>query len=234
MERNVTPAPDSRDMGGIPRRPPVFPVRLPSNPQPHPMNFVRFCFALACLSVFSACNSSSAFYRFTHHQKKTARAACPSEPAVVASPPPANAPAAEPFSPPIMVGTPSVTAVETPVTTTPEIAVAPEVATPPMPVAVAVTVAAPEPGLRATRSGQQVTLEWTLPVVEDGYKAIEIMRNNTDSAKGRGRVRAVRASVTELDDTVENASERYWYWLKLTAADGVVTNLGPIEAVQAR
>lgn len=108
----------------------------------------------------------------------------------------------------------------------------------PVPIAPPVTVVSPpvtapslEPGIRAVRTGANVLLTWTLPLATDGYRGIEIMRNDRDTPSGRNRVRAVRASVTELEDTLPDPGARYWYWIKLTATDGAISNLGPTEAV---
>lgn len=174
------------------------------------MKLVRLSLILSSLLVLSACCSWEELRQFH---------AWPAKP--VAAPQDRPAPAAQPMTP-APAPEPAVTAPMS----------APAVATPVAPVMVETPAPAAEPALRATRSGAQVTLAWTLPVREDGYRAIEIMRNNSDSPKGRTRVKAVRSSVTRLDDTVESASERYWYWLKLTAPDNTVTNLGPVEAVE--
>ena len=87
------------------------------------------------------------------------------------------------------------------------------------------------PTFQALRSGASVRLSWTLPEISDGYRAIEILRDSDPNPAGRGRIRAVRASVTQLDDNLPDPSAEYWYWLKLTAPDGSVTNLGPFAAV---
>lgn len=112
----------------------------------------------------------------------------------------------------------------------------------PAPAPVTVTVVAPvatpaqaEPAafkapLVARRSGATVHLEWILPPSATGYRAIEIMRNSQVQPTGRGRVRAVRAETTSLEDTVPDAAASYWYWLKLTHVDGTVQNLGPFAA----
>ncbi len=104
---------------------------------------------------------------------------------------------------------------------------APVVVAPPLPPAPAV------PNFQALRTGATVRLSWTLPESADGYRAIEILRDSDPNPSGRGRVRAVRASVTQLEDTLPNSSADYWYWLKLTAPDGSVANFGPFEATPA-
>ena len=75
-------------------------------------------------------------------------------------------------------------------------------------------------------------MSWTLPPSDVGYKGIEIMRNDRDQAQGRSRVRAVRSTVTNLEDTVPDASAEYWYWIKLTGQDGQVQNIGPVHATK--
>ncbi len=56
------------------------------------------------------------------------------------------------------------------------------------------------------------------------------MRNDRSSPDGRTRVRAVRAQVTSLEDNVPDAAANYWYWLKLTDANGRLQNIGPVAA----
>lgn len=90
--------------------------------------------------------------------------------------------------------------------------------------------AAPAEPLSAVRNGAVVRVSWTLPPSDAGYRAIEIMRNDRSSADGRTRVRAVRAQVTSLEDTVPDPAANYWYWLKLTDADGRLQNIGPVAA----
>lgn len=95
-------------------------------------------------------------------------------------------------------------------------------------------IEAPKPDeaapLATARGGATVKLAWLLPVSDVGYKAIEIMRNDRAEAPGRARVRAVRATVTSLEDTVPDAAADYWYWLKLTREDGQIRNIGPVAA----
>lgn len=191
------------------------------------MKHVRFVFALTSLAALNGCNS---IYLTNSEYGKARRAALKQQPAAEATPeaPVVTAPV-EPVAPaPVVVEAAPVMPPPAPV---------PVVIEPAPPVAVAVVpapVALSEPGLRATRSGLAVKLDWKLPEVEGGYRSIEIMRNTSAVAQGRGRVRAVRASLTELEDTVPLAGERYWYWLKLTAADGRVSNMGPVEAAEVR
>lgn len=150
----------------------------------------------------------------------------------------ASQPAAEPLAEPapVVVAPPAAPAplaevVILPVAQ-PEPAPAPvriEVATPAL-AAVEPAPVSPAPGLVATRSGEVVTVRWTLPESPSGLRAIEIYRNSHETTSGRSRVRAVRASVTELHDTVPDAGADYWYWLKVTHVDGSVQNYGPSAA----
>jgi acyl carrier protein phosphodiesterase len=88
-----------------------------------------------------------------------------------------------------------------------------------------------EPGtLKALRKGGLVRVYWALPVSANGYRAIEIMRNTQEQAAGRARIRALRASITEIEDTVPDIQANYWYWLKVTHADGTIQNIGPISS----
>ena len=136
----------------------------------------------------------------------------PVAPAPVVPPPPPPAPiaVAKPTPPPAPV------------------VVAP-VVKPAAPVAAAPTADKP---VVATRAGDVVQVSWALPESDVGFKAIEIMRNERSEAQGRGRVRAVRSTVTTIEDTVPDANANYWYWIKLTRNDGQVQNLGPVAALK--
>ena len=132
--------------------------------------------------------------------------------------PAAPTPVAPP-SPPVLVTSPVIVpAPARPETSTPEATIAP---------VAAADSAAP---LSARRDGSVVQVSWTLPASDVGYKAIEIMRNDRDQAQGRSRVRAVRATVTTIEDTLPDSASEYWYWLKLTRQDGQVQNIGPVAA----
>lgn len=133
-------------------------------------------------------------------------AAKPAAPAPVPTPPPAAPAPAAPAATPVVVAP-----------------AAPAPAAPP----VAPAAAAP---VVARRNGAVVDVSWTLPVSDIGYKAIEIMRNERSEAQGRARVRAVRSTVTSLQDTVPDAQSDYWYWIKLTRTDGTIQNIGPVAA----
>ena len=186
------------------------------------MKFVHLSLIISSLFALSACSSWKAF----HSSQPKPVAAPQATPAPIPSPAPAPA-------------TPPVAAIpETPPAPPPVTPPAPGVVTPPPAVATPATpivnepasASAPLPGLRVTRTGVVVILEWTLPPATDDYRAIEIMRNSTESSKGRTRFRSVRAGVTHLEDVLSNAQETRWYWLKLTNADNTVINFGPVEA----
>jgi hypothetical protein len=186
---------------------------------------VLLCSA-ATLLALSACATAPSSERSVILRRGklivTEAAPAPAAPAV------AEAPA--PVAPvePVVVVTPALTAPEpvAPVAVTPAPVPppAPVVAPPPPPPVVV------EPGIVATRSGGLVQLSWTLPASESGFRAIEIMRNTQEQPSGRSRVRAVRATVTTLEDVVPDAAANYWYWLKLTHVDGTIENLGPFLA----
>lgn len=80
------------------------------------------------------------------------------------------------------------------------------------------------------RQGATANIRWTLPEVPGGYRAIELMRNTQITPAGRARVAAVRATTTGYRDLLPDVLANYWYWLKLTAADGSVVNHGPYPA----
>lgn len=150
----------------------------------------------------------------------------------------APAPFAEPATAPVVVSAPAPAPVHFPElpaapVSAPVVVVAPVVAAPaPEPVPAPAPVApARTAGIVAKRSGGLVNLSWTLPESASGLRAIEIMRNASELAPGRTRVRAVRASVTGMEDQVPDAAAAYWYWLKITHQDGTVQNFGPVAAV---
>jgi hypothetical protein len=158
----------------------------------------------------------------------TVQAAKPAPVPVVATPVPVP-PVAKPVTPATVVPPPPPPAPVVVAKPTP----------PPVPVVVAPVVkpAAPAPAaptaenpVVATRVGAVVQVSWVLPVSDVGFKAIEIMRNERSEAPGRGRVRAVRSTVTTIEDTVPDSEANYWYWIKLTRTDGQVQNLGPVAA----
>ncbi len=133
-------------------------------------------------------------------------------------PAPVAVPAPKPVPAPVVVS---------PAATAPAPVVVAPAAKPEIPVA---PVASSEKPLVASRAGAVVQVAWVLPESDIGFKGIEIMRNDRDQAQGRTRVRAVRSTVTTLQDTVPDASANYWYWLKLTRQDGQVQNIGPVLA----
>lgn len=143
---------------------------------------------------------------------------------------PTAQPQDEPVAPPTPTPPPVVASIPPPAPVAVVIPPAPVPAPVPVPVAVPVPPPAAPPILTAKKNGSSVRLAWTIPENQDGYRSIEIMRNTSETPQGRGRVRAVRASVTEADDNLPDPAASYWYWLKLTAADGTVQNLGPFPA----
>lgn len=187
------------------------------------MKLIRALLALACLFALCACSSWSPAHPFQFRNTKRP----------VAHVTPAPAPAAVP-----VVTEPA--PVETPAPVPSVVAPAPEPVVTPAPEPAPVVTnpspltAEPAPVLNATRSGSTVKLTWTLPSEADGYRAIEVMRNTASVAQGRGRIRAVRATVTGIEDTVPDATARYWYWLKLTTTSGTVSNIGPVEATESK
>lgn len=135
---------------------------------------------------------------------------------------PATAPVAKPVAAPVAtVVSPAASAPTPP----PAPVLAPANVQPP-----ALPSVSAEKPLAANRAGALVQVAWTLPVSDIGYKAVEIMRNERAEAPGRTRVRAVRATVTNIQDTVPDAAADYWYWLKLTRTDGQIQNIGPVAA----
>lgn len=149
---------------------------------------------------------------------------------------PAAAPVATPPAPAVAVNpaTPAPVAPPTP-PPAPVVVVKPTPPPPPVvapPAAPAAAIPTDANPVVTTRNGSVVQVAWVLPVSDVGFKAIEIMRNDHEQAQGRGRVRAVRASVTSIEDTVPDPEANYWYWIKLTRTDGQVQNLGPAAALR--
>lgn len=128
-------------------------------------------------------------------------------------PPPAPTPAPAPLPPPPV-----------------PVAPAPVVVTP---VVIAAPAPAIQPFLKAVRTGDTARITWRLPEIQGTLRSIEIMRNIGSYPQGRSRVRAVRATVTEITDTLPDTAAAYWYWLKLTPTEGQVINIGPIQATPA-
>ena len=182
--------------------------------------------ALSVLAL-AACSTAPSQGSFTPRHGRIVAIPAPEAPApepVV--PPPAHAAASvssAPVTVPVPVPPPAPPPPPVPVPVPAPVVVAPP---PPPPAVVA-------PSFKALRSGTNVHLSWTIPENPDGYRGIEIMRNDNIRPTGRARVRAVRGSVTQLDDTLPDPSRDYWYWIKLTSTDGSVTNLGPFETTKA-
>lgn len=86
--------------------------------------------------------------------------------------------------------------------------------------------------LEVARTGNEVLLTWTLP--EGEVRMLEIMRNTSENAPGRGRVGTTRATVNVFSDTVPDATVTYWYWVKLTRPSGDVVNIGPVATPSAK
>lgn len=188
------------------------------------------------LVLFAGCATQS---QITLRRGKITRDTPPAPAPVVAKPAAKPAPvSAKPAPVPAVAAKPAAPA---PVVTPPPVPVAPVAPPPPAPIVVsppapapaaaapAVAPTAAEP-LVARRNGSVVDVSWTLPVSDVGFKAIEIMRNERSEAPGRARVRAVRSTVTTIQDTVPDASANYWYWIKLTRTDGQIQNIGPVAA----
>ncbi len=141
---------------------------------------------------------------------------------VVATKPAAPAPAAAPA----VTVKPAPAVVVSPAASAP----APVVVKPAAPVLPAIPAVSADKPLATSRAGAIVQVSWVLPPSDIGYKGIEIMRNERSEASGRARVRAVRSTVTNLQDTVPDANADYWYWIKLTRQDGQIQNIGPVAA----
>lgn len=181
------------------------------------MKFVRLSLIISSLLALSACCSWSELRQF--HARPAKPVEAPPVQTVSADTQPAAAAPSAPETPAPAPITP------------PAAPVAPVTVAAPVAPVVAETPAA-EPALRVTRTGARVALSWTLPPSADGYRAIEVMRNNSETPKGRSRVKAVRASVTQYEDTLADAADHAWYWLKLTDPNNNITNLGPVEAAE--
>ncbi|OAM88067.1 hypothetical protein OH491_09355 [Termitidicoccus mucosus] len=90
------------------------------------------------------------------------------------------------------------------------------------------TAVATDSSLKAERDGETVKLTWTLPKGE--WRAVNITRNTSANPRNRVGVKSVKLEVTSYTDKVPDANAHYWYWLKLTAKDGQITNIGPVQA----
>lgn len=182
---------------------------------------VLLCPALALL-LLSACQTTPSENSAVLRRNKLIEAEA--QPAPAPAPTPAITPA------PVVVVTPATPApVVTPAA--PVVVVSPPV-TPAAPVVV-LPPPAPvlAPGtLQTKRSGATVRVTWALPESASGFRAIEIMRNTQEQPSGRTRIRALRASVTEIEDIVPDVQANYWYWLKVTHTDGTIQNCGPFTS----
>lgn len=86
--------------------------------------------------------------------------------------------------------------------------------------------------LNVARSENEVLLSWVLPTNIE-IKRVEIYRNTTNDAKGRGRAATVRVEPATYIDQVTDLNVTYWYWLKLTLANDQVVNVGPVATPPA-
>lgn len=83
----------------------------------------------------------------------------------------------------------------------------------------------------AARNGQEILLSWDLPELE--IRLLELVRNDQREQKGRGRIATLRVRPGLYTDHVPDPAATYWYWLKITLADGSLVGLGPVETPQA-
>ena len=74
--------------------------------------------------------------------------------------------------------------------------------------AVASPPAATDGALQIARNGNEVILAWELPAGK--MRQVELMRNSSSQAMGRGRVAAVRAETTLYIDEVPDLTVIYW------------------------
>lgn len=86
--------------------------------------------------------------------------------------------------------------------------------------------------LEVARTGNEVLLTWTLP--EGEVRMLEIMRNTTENAQGRGRIGTTRATVNVFSDTVPDTAATYWYWVKITRPSGEIINSNPVATPSAK
>lgn len=87
--------------------------------------------------------------------------------------------------------------------------------------------------LNVARNGKEVVISWALPA-DAPIKQFEICRNTRDQAQGRGRVAALRTEPSVYFDSVPEDETTYWYWLKITLADGQIVNVGPVSTPSAK
>lgn len=87
--------------------------------------------------------------------------------------------------------------------------------------------------LTVARNGDEVLLGWDVPEMDIEIRQLEIMRHTQRDQKGRGRVATVRVHPGLYNDRVPDPSRTYWYWLKITLADGRVIGAGPVQTPAA-
>jgi len=93
--------------------------------------------------------------------------------------------------------------------------------------------AAPAMTLAAARNGDEILLSWEIPRLDIDIRQIELMRHTRREQKGRSRVATVHARHGLYTDRVPDPSAAYWYWLKITLADGLILGVGPVQTPSA-
>lgn len=86
--------------------------------------------------------------------------------------------------------------------------------------------------VNVARNDREVIITWILPQVD--IKQFEIFRHTSSSANGRGRVASVRTQPPVYYDNVPESETKYWYWLKVTLADGFIMNIGPVATPESK
>lgn len=82
--------------------------------------------------------------------------------------------------------------------------------------------------LKVERDGAKVTLTWTLP--EGEWTGIDVLRNGKSAPKGRQKLKYIRATAGSYVDTLPEAGDQYWYWLKVADKNKNSINIGPVQA----
>ena len=88
------------------------------------------------------------------------------------------------------------------------------------------------PRFSVARSGNEVMITWELPASLE-IKTFEVYRNTQNTANGRTRATACRTEPAIFLDVVSDQAATYWYWLKITLANGQVVNIGPVPTPAA-
>jgi len=81
--------------------------------------------------------------------------------------------------------------------------------------------------LNATRSGQNVNLNWHLDATGATIRQIVISRSSTGVGQ-RTKVAVLDAKATSYKDALPDANE-YWYWVKTYTPDGKPQDIGPVK-----